>query len=191
MRQLPVRELPVRAVALALVFAAGCGPAAAVAPGAASAPRSEGAAQLDWALLLPIETDGLVRIDLARVRRSPHRDSLAPVVEELFADVTDPGIRDRLAAVLERTELVLVALIPTGAEDDDELLILARGAYAADELERLLTGDSTVRAIEVRGRRVWIPTDPEDATAAVQLGPDTLAITASHEGMERLIARTG
>lgn len=183
---LPASIVPV-AIALAL---AGCGAAASPPSAAPEAPAA--ARPLDWALLLPIETEGLVRLDLARMRRSSHRDALSPLVDELLSDTEDGGLRARLASLIDRTDLVLVALLPSESEDaEDEALVLARGEYAPDEIERLeAASGGGSRALELRGQRVWVGGDPEDTTALAQLRPDTLALTASPAQMERLIART-
>lgn len=180
------------AIVVAL-FALGCGSAGASGPSSRTA-RTVGEPPLDWAMLLPIETDGVVRLDLARMRRSPHRESLQPVFDQLLSGVADPAMQEGLAGLIERTDLVLVAFVPAGPDEEDEILILARGGYAPDEIERLNAATSDgqgSRAIEVRGRRVWIGADPEDPTAMAQLRPDTLALTADSERMERLIARIG
>ncbi len=175
---------------IALLALAGCG--AAAAPPAATTAAREPEPPLDWALLLPIETEGLVRLDLARMRRSSHRDALAPLVGELLGDAQDGDLRAGLASLVDRTDLVVVALLPDEREgDEDEVLVLARGDYAPDEIERLeaVSGGGS-RTLELRGQRVWVGSDPEDTTALAQLRPDTLALTATPAQMERLIART-
>lgn len=165
-------------------LALGCG-------SAAPSPRSaaDADAPLDWALLLPIETDGLVRVDLARVRRSPHRDSVQPVFDDLLAEMADPAMRQSFEALLARTDLILVALLPPGLGTEEEILILARGRYRPDEVDRLEAG-GPARAVNVEGHRVWVGSDPGDGTAVAQLRPDTLAMTATLRRMEHLIART-
>lgn len=164
------------------LLALGCG-------GSAPSPRSAADAEpaLDWALLLPIETDGLVRVDLARMRRSPHRASVQPVFDELLIEIAEPAMREGFAGLLARTDVVLVGLIPPDLGMEDEVLVLARGRYRPDELARLERGG---RAITVDGRRVVLGPEGRSGAALAQLRGDTLAMTATLDRMERLIART-
>lgn len=162
------------------LFALGCG---ASAPSPQSAADAEPA--LDWALLLPIETDGLVRVDLARVRRSPHRASVQPVFDDLLIGMAQPAMREALGELLARTDVILVGLMPPELGIEDEALILARGSYRPDEVARMRRAASSV---DVDGHRVWV--GEEDGSAFAQLRGDTVAMTASLDRMERLIART-
>ncbi len=186
------RAIPIRWALIAAACAAGCGGAASAGPSATTA-AAQDERPLDWALLLPIETEGVVRLDLARMRRSPHNAALEPVLEEMLGDFADPGMRQGLADLIARTDVVLIALMPEAPDREDEVMVLAHGDYAPDEIERLnaAAGDTeSSRAIDVRGQRVWIGVDPEDTTAVAQLRPDTLAMTSDRDRMDRLIART-
>ncbi len=169
---------------------AGCG---------AATPRAEttrGPAPLDFAMLLPIETDSLLRVDLARIRRSPHHEAMLPVVSAMVAGAVSPALRPSLASILERTDEVLVALMPgTSAAQGEDVMVLARGRYERDELNRL---DAGARALDpgwlerrsVDGHLMRIETDGEQTTAAALLRPDTMVATDQVERLERLIART-
>lgn len=172
-----MRILPILAL-----LVVGCG---ASAPDPRSAREREGA--LDWALLLPIETDGLVRVDLARVRRSPHRASVEPVFDDFLVEMAEPAMRQGFAELLTRTDVILVGLIPPATGVEDEVLILARGTYRPDELASL-PGEG--RTVTVEGHPVRIGRQGAQRTALVQLRPDTLAMTATIDRMEGLIART-
>lgn len=153
--------------------------------------RAEPNEPLDWAMLLPIDTAGFLRLDLARLRRSPHRHAILPLFDELLADIENPALRQAIASVFERTELVLFALLSENADGERRLLFLARGDYREDELEQLETsagGDAV--SIELSGQRVWISRSTDDSTAAAQLRPDVIAVTDTEAEMERIIART-
>ncbi len=159
-----MRILPVLAL-----FALGCG---ASAPSPQSAADAEPA--LDWALLLPIETDGLGRVDLARVRRSPHRASVQPVFDDLLIGMAQPAMREALGELLARTDVILVGLMPPELGIEDEALILARGSYRPDEVARMRRAASSV---DVDGHRVWV--GEEDGSAFAQLRGDTVAFARS------------
>lgn len=169
-----MRILPVLAL-----FALGCGAATPTSRVESADPA------LDWALLLPVETDGLVRVDLARVRRSPHRSSVQPVFDELLMEVAQPSMRDGLGGLLDRTDVVLLGLIPPATGMGDEVIVLARGKYRPDEVSHMAAGE---RAALVAGHQVWVQRD--DGVALAQLRPDTIAMTANFDRMQRLIART-
>lgn len=172
---------------LTLSLVLGCG--AEHAAGPASSAGGE-ATPLDWALLLPLETDGLVQIDLARVRRSPYRDSLQPVFDALLGELAEPGMQRGFTSLLERTDLILVALVPSGGDEDD-LLILSRGRYEPDEVEKLeASTGARAQTVDVAGHRVWVGRNVADSTAIAQLRPNTLALTADLDAMQHLIART-
>lgn len=171
-------------VLLLAAFALACGSG----PGARTA--ADTGPTLDWALLLPIETDGLVRVDLERMRRSPHRASVQPVfhgfVEQLV--FPEPNTSDgALDALLARTDVLMIGLLPRGVDAEDEVLVLARGRYRPNELESL-EGSGNPR--DVDGHRVWVQDDEEGGRAISRLREDTFAMTASFERMDRLIART-
>lgn len=174
-------------LALSLVA---CGAAAPPAPVAPPAPAAvEAQAVLDWATLLPIDTLGFLRIDLARLRRSSHRAALESLFDGLLEDIDDGALRQRLESVLERTELMLIAMVPSGEES--EALLFARGAYHPDELERL-DEHSPERSvpIDVGGQRVWISGEADDTSAMSLLSPDTLVFAGTRGHMEGVIART-
>ena len=171
-----------RILSIFALLTLGCG---ASAPDPRSA--AQGEAALDWALLLPIETDGLVRVDLARVRRSPHRASVQPVFDDFLVEMAQPAMRQGFADLLSRTDVILVGLIPPASGVEDEVLILARGSYRPDELASLPGGGRTVT---VGGHPVRIEREGGQQTALVQLRPDMLAMTATIDRMEGLIART-
>ncbi len=144
-------------------------------------------------MLLPIETEGLVRIDLSRMRQSPHRAVLQPVLDDLLSGVEDGGMRQGFASLLTRTNVVMIALLPSSGDAEGEIMILANGSYDPDEIARLDASGSSADAgavIERDGHRVWVGRDPDDRTAIVQLRPDTLALTGSMDQMELLLART-
>ncbi len=176
------------AVFLSAVLLAGCGQDAETA--AAGATTAGGEAQpLDWALLLPIETEGLVQVDLARMRRSPYRASFQPVIDELIREADDGSVQRALGELIERTDLVMVAFVPEGQED--ELVILARGRYQPDEIARLeaASPEHEAELTEIDGHRVWVG-EGDDGVTLSQIVPSTLAMTASLDRMRGLIART-
>ncbi len=147
---------------------------------------------LDWATLLPLDTLGFLRIDLERLRRSPHHAALEPLFRELLGEVEDDALRESFASVLERTDLMLVAILPAAAEDgEEELLLFARGDYRPDEIEQLdASAPERSVPIDVRGQRVWVAGTPGDPTTVSQLRPDTLVLTGTRAHMEGVIART-
>lgn len=180
-------KLPNVAALLAL-GSLGCG-AAAPAPTTAR----PGAGALDWALLVPLETDALLRVDLSRARRSPHRESLVPVLEDVVVNAADPGMRSSLGALLERTDEVLIALVPSGMPSvEEDVLVLARGRFGADELERLGRGTpaGSTEALDLEGHQVRAELDGLDTIAALaQVRRDTMVLTGSVEPMQRLLSR--
>lgn len=174
-------------VLVSMILLAGC---ASSANGAGAATAGGEALPLDWALLLPIETEGLVQIDLARMRRSPYHGSFQPIVQQLVGEATDAGLSRGIASLVDRTDLVMIALVP--AEQDDELVILARGRYRPDEvaqLEGAAAPEDRADVVDVSGHRVWVGRG-DDAIAVSQLQPSTVALTATLDRMQRLIART-
>lgn len=171
-------------VLLLSAFALACGSGPSARSAADTGPR------LDWALLLPIETDGLVRVDLERMRRSPHRTSVQPVFHDFLGQLAFSEAQTMSGAiegVLARTDVLMIGLLPRAEGAEDEVLILARGQYRANELEAL-AGNGSPR--DVDGHRVWVQDDEEGGRAIARLREDTLAMTASFERMHRLIART-
>jgi hypothetical protein len=143
----------------------------------------------DWALLLPLEADGLVRLDLARLRRSPHRAAIEPLLAHLLGELADPSLEPAFSFLLERTDVALVALSPKVEGQRRELVLLARGAYAEDELDRMERPEGA-RAARVEGIRVWVGAMPGEPTAIARLRPDVVAMTGSLESMRALVART-
>ncbi len=176
-------------VAVSLLLALGCGTSPET--GEPAAPTTAGSERppLDWALLLPIETEGLFQIDLARMRRSPYRDSFEPVLNELVGEVTEAPMQNALHGLMERTNLVLIAMVPS--EPEDEIVMLTRGRYRPDELAQLdaAAPEHHSRVVDVLGHQVWVGED-DNPTAMTQLRPNTLALTGSVDRLERLIART-
>jgi hypothetical protein len=185
--------------ALCAWLLASCGSAPTPAATAEEALRTAQVGTLDWALLLPIETEGLVWVDLSRMRRSPHHASLRPMVDELLGEVGDPRMRQGLSALVDRTDVVLIAMLPShhlepggGEQEDVEVLILARGSYRSDEVEQLDALDpGHTQRLELRGQPVWVGSEGDDRTSMTQLTSDTLVVTESVERMERLLARVG
>jgi hypothetical protein len=184
-------------LALAFLVLTGCGGSRDATRTAARPPEPE----LDWAMLLPIETDAIIRVDLARIRRSPHRDSMLPVVEGMIGNAVSPGLQPRLGALLERTDEVLIALMPSEPpEMDEDVLVLARGRYGRDVLAQLQPTGATPSHLERRtidGHEVHVETDgplagmgDERERALVQLRSDTVVVTDRTGRIEDLIART-
>ncbi|HJL15633.1 MAG TPA: hypothetical protein RMH99_08260, partial [Sandaracinaceae bacterium LLY-WYZ-13_1] len=191
--------MPSRLTSAALVatLLTACGdPATDERPGdgQATAGGEEAAeAPLDWATLIPIETEGIVRIDLARLRRSPHHDALMPAFEGMSEELGDPGLREHFDSLIQRTEVVLLAMLPELPGREREMVVLARGDYRPDEIERLNAVSEAPEAsvpVEVRGHEVWVDRDPAEPIALAQIRPGTLALTSSLERMDRLLART-
>jgi hypothetical protein len=168
------------------LLAAACG--APRAPIAALPTEGPGAARtLDWAMLLPIDTVGIMRVDLARVRRSPHRSAIQPRLGEILVAVEDPSIGAEFADLLDRTEVALVGMVPPAdpSATSDDVLVFLRGDYREDEIDRL---GLRTPAIELEGYRVRRA--PSGGLAIVALRPDTLLVTASIEQLGRVLART-
>lgn len=173
---------------------ASCGGPPSAAPSTLPARPADvaSARTLDWSILLPLETEGILRLDLARLRRSPYQAALDPHLRQAIAAVGDAPMQATLTELLERTDVVLLAMLPADEREPDAIVALARGDYRPDEIERLEASatESTSHAVTVRGERVWVERGAEATSVAVaQLRPDTLALTSSLERMDRLIAR--
>lgn len=183
-------------LALAWLAATACG-ADAPDGGATEATAGGDAAEappqpLDWALMLPIETDGLIRVDLARLRRSPHRAAIEPLLEDALGDLGDPGLQEAFRGLLERTDVVLLAMLPDAPGSEGEMVALASGDYHADEIQQLNAASQAPEQsapIEVRGQTVWVDRSGSEPVALAQIRPGTLALTSSVNRMDRLLAR--
>jgi hypothetical protein len=183
------------ALALALAQLSGCGgdPEATTRAEATAGDEVEAQRPLDWAVLVPIETQGLIRVDLARLRRSPHHESIAPLFASMAGELGDRGLQESFASLLDRTDVVLLAMLPDVPGQDREVVVLARGDYRADEVEQLNAASEAPEAsrpVEVRGQEVWVDRSGDDPIAFAQIRPGTLALTSSLERMDRLLART-
>jgi hypothetical protein len=188
------RPFVAAALALALAPLAGCGgDAGAETPPSEASAGDEAPPPLDWAMLVPIETEGLIRLDLARLRRSPHRASIEPLFDDVASELGEGELQRSFSSLLDRTDLILLAMLPERPGRSREVVVLARGDYAADEIERLDAASDAPgqsEAVDVRGQRVWVDRSGRDPVAFSQIRPGTLALTSSLERMDRLLART-
>lgn len=158
---------------------------------APAAPVAEAQAPLDWAMLLPIDTNAVIRVDLARIRRSPYGDLLEAFVTRALDELRDEALRPAFEALFDRTDVVLAALGPSGEHGDGSFILFARGAYRPDELERLwASSPESPLLIEADELRVWSTESSDLAGAMTLLREDTLLLTDSVPRIHGVIART-
>lgn len=185
-------------VSISALLLASCGgaPEQTSTPTTAGSEEPDSSARLDWALLLPIDTEGIFRLDLARLRRSAHYPLLRPLLDAAFeglADLDDPNQVRILSSLVDRTDVILIGMLPEHEEGDDaDVVVLLRGDYIANQIPQIMADlgeqDRSVER-EIRGHTVWVGTRDSDPVTVAQPQRDTLVLTPDPESMESLLAR--
>ncbi|MCC6876862.1 MAG: hypothetical protein IT378_21335 [Sandaracinaceae bacterium] len=149
-----------------------------------TAPPAE-AVTTDWALLLPLDTQAILRVDLARIRASRHRAALATLLVPLVQSVRQDASAERITELVDRTDTLLLAMVPDERGEDDALIFVA-GGVTLEELAGAAYG-SEARRERIDGHDAFV--GPDGACAA-RLAPEQLVMASSVSMLRATLART-